>query len=573
MRSLPEPEPGTPDRRSAAHFLLWMAARNKWPLIGGVLLGVVWMVSQALMPAAIGKAIDVGVAAKDLDALLSWGLVLLGLGVLQATAGTVRHRMAVHVWLSGAYRTVQVTVRQANRLGAALPKRLSAGEMVSIGTADMEQIGSALDITARGTGAIVAIATVAVILLTTSVPLGLVVVLGVPVLVLIVSVLIRPLHRRQQAYRDQQGTLTTRAGDIVAGLRVLRGVGGEPVFSARYRTESQRLRAEGVRVARVESLLEAAQILLPGCFVVLVTWLGARFALRGEITAGQLVAFYGYAAFLVTPLRTLTEALNKYTRGFVAARRIIRLLGLTSELTDPAEPARLPEQPGDLVDVESGLVVRPGQLTALAASAPEDAIAVTDRLGRYVDADVTLRGVPLRALPLATVRERILVADNDARLFAGPLRAELDPHDSADDATILAALTAASATDIIEALPDGLGAMVAERGREFSGGQQQRLRLARALVADPEILLLVEPTSAVDAHTEARIADRLGAVRRGRTTLVCTTSPLLLNRADRVVFLEDGKVVGEGTHQELLANEPRYAATVNRTDEVSEVTA
>ncbi|GAB2924612.1 ABC transporter ATP-binding protein [Micromonospora polyrhachis] len=569
MRSLPEPEPGTPDCRSATHFLLWMAARNKWPLIVGVLLGVVWMVSQALMPAAIGKAIDVGVAAKDLDALLFWGLVLLGLGVLQATAGTVRHRMAVHVWLSGAYRTVQITVRQANRLGAALPKRLSAGEMVSIGTADMDQIGSALDITARGTGALVAIATVAVILLTTSVPLGLVVVLGVPVLVLIVSVLIRPLHRRQQAYRDQQGTLTTRAGDIVAGLRVLRGVGGEPVFSARYRTESQRLRAEGVRVARVESLLEAAQILLPGCFVVLVTWLGARFALRGEITAGQLVAFYGYAAFLVTPLRTLTEALNKYTRGYVAARRIIRLLGMTPEFTDPAEPARLPEQPGDLVDVESGLVVRPGRLTALAATAPEDAVAVADRLGRYVDADVTLRGVPLRDLALDTVRERILVADNDARLFAGPLRAELDPRDSADDATIEAALVAASATDIVEALPDGLAALVAERGREFSGGQQQRLRLARALVADPEILVLVEPTSAVDAHTEARIADRLSGARHGRTTLVCTTSPLLLGRADHVVFLEDGKVIAEGTHQELLADEPRYAATVNRTDEVT----
>ena len=547
-----------------------MAARNKGPLIGGVLLGIVWMVSQALMPAAIGKAIDVGVTDRDLDGLVTWGLVLLGLGLLQATAGTVRHRLAVHVWLAGAYRTVQITVRQANRLGAALPKRLSTGEMVSIGTSDMDQIGGALDITARGSGAVVAIAVVAVILLSTSMPLGLVVVLGVPVLVLIVSVLIRPLHRRQQAYRDQQGRLTTRAGDIVTGLRVLRGVGGEPVFSDRYRTESQRLRAEGVRVARVDSLLEAAQILLPGSFVALVTWLGARFALQGDITAGQLVAFYGYAAFLITPLRTLTEVLNKYTRGYVAARRVVRLLGLTPEFTDPAEPAQLPERPGELVDLESGLVVRPGRLTALASTTPEEAVAVADRLGRYVDADVTLHGVPLRDLTLDTVRERILVADNDARLFAGPLRAELDPRDSADDATIHAALTAASATDIVEALPDGLATMVAERGREFSGGQQQRLRLARALVVDPEILVLVEPTSAVDAHTEARIADRLGEARRGRTTLVCTTSPLLLGRADRVVFLEDGKVVAEGTHTELLATEPRYAATVTREESAEE---
>jgi ABC-type multidrug transport system fused ATPase/permease subunit len=156
------------------------------------------------------------------------------------------------------------------------------------------------------------------------------------------------------------------------------------------------------------------------------------------------------------------------------------------------------------------------------------------------------------------------VADNDAHLFTGALRAELDPHDRAGDAAVAAALTAASATDIVEALPAGLDSAVAERGREFSGGQQQRLRLARVLVADPEALLLVEPTSAVDAHTEARIADRLGAARAGRTTLVCTTSPLVLHRADHVIFVEDGKVVAEGSHTALLDGEPRYRATVSR---------
>jgi ABC-type multidrug transport system fused ATPase/permease subunit len=219
------------------------------------------------------------------------------------------------------------------------------------------------------------------------------------------------------------------------------------------------------------------------------------------------------------------------------------------------------------VDVRSGLVLRPGRLTALAATAPEDAAEIADRLGRYVDGDVTLHGVPLRHVALATVRERILVADNDAQLFSGALRAELDPHDRADRPAVEAALVAASATDIVEALPDGLDSPVAERGREFSGGQRQRLRLARALVADPETLILVEPTSAVDAHTEARIADRLAAARRGRTTLVCTTSPLVLGRAEHVVFVEDGKVVAEGRHDELLAAEPRYRDTVSREED------
>jgi len=563
MRFSPAGDPGVPDDRSATRYLIWLAGRHKTFLGAGILLGVVWMVAQALMPAAVGRAVD-GLSRRDEGALLTWGLVLLGLGVLQAAAGVLRHQFAVRNWLAAAYRTVQLTVATANRLGAALPRRVATGEVVSVGTSDIDQIGSAIDITARGTGAVVAIVTVAVILLDASVPLGLVVVLGVPVLMAVVGLLIRPLHRQQHAYRDAEGALTTRAGDIVSGLRVLRGVGGEPVLSARYRAESQALRAHGVRVARVQSLLEAAQVLLPGAFLVLVTWLGARFALAGRISPGELVAFYGYTAFLVSPLRQLTEAVDKLTRGHVAARRVVRLLRLTPDLVDPARPATVPDNPGELVDVESGVRVPPGRLTALAATAPEDAVAIVDRLGRYVDSDATLHGVPLRELPLATVRERILVADNDAHLFTGRLRTELDPHDRADDATLDAALRAASAVDIVEALPDGLDSPVAERGREFSGGQQQRLRLARALVADPEALLLVEPTSAVDAHTEARIAAGLATARAGRTTLVCTTSPLLLGHADHVIFVEDGKVVAEGTHAELFEQEPRYRAAVSR---------
>ena len=153
----------------------------------------------ALMPAAIGAAIDAGVTRRDTGALGAWAAVLLGLGLLQATAGILRHRCAVYNYLSASYRTIQVTVRQAGRLGATLPRRVAAGEVVSIGTNDVNHIGSTLDISARAMGSVVAIVTVAVILLTASLPLGLVVVLGVPVLATVVGVLIRPLHTRQQA--------------------------------------------------------------------------------------------------------------------------------------------------------------------------------------------------------------------------------------------------------------------------------------------------------------------------------------------------------------------------------------
>jgi len=375
---------------------------------------------------------------------------------------------------------------------------------------------------------------------------------------------LRPLHRRQSAQRALAGDMATYANDIVAGLRVLRGVGGEDVFVARYRERSQRVRAAGYRVATVDSLLDAAQILLPGIFVVLVTWLGARFAIEHVITPGQLVAFYGYAAFLVLPLSTGTEAADKFTRGLVAAGRVKAVLDIEPEHTDPSDPATLPEGPAELADGD--IRIPAGRLTVVVATGTPTAAQLADRLGRYAPAEVTVRGVRLDALPLAEVRRRILVSDTDSRLFAGRLRDQLDPTGTRAEREIAAALDAASATDILDGLPDGLDTEVEERGRSFSGGQRQRLVLARALLADPEALVLVEPTAAVDAHTEARIAARLADHRAGRTTVVFSESPLLADRADTVLFVRDGALAAAGRHTDLIATDAAYRAAVLRED-------
>ncbi|MEV4889307.1 ABC transporter ATP-binding protein [Nonomuraea sp. NPDC055795] len=559
MRSLPEADPGTPDIRTPFRYLLWNALRQKTALAIGIGFATLWWMGQALVPAVLGKGVD-AVTAKDTRALLIWSAVMLGLGLLQAFAGIMRHRFAVYNWLAAAYRTVQLTTRHATRLGATLPKRLSTGEVISVGNSDIAHIGSSMDILLRGTGSVVAIVTVTIYLISTSLPLGLLVLFGVPLMAVAVGPLLKPLHKRQKAHRDLQGELSTRSADIVSGLRVLRGIGGEQVFSGRYQEESQRVRHAGVRVAGIESLLEGAQILLPGVLIAVVTGIGASFALGGQITAGQLVAFYGYAVFLIGPMRTLTEAADKLTKGHVAARRVVRILSMEPEVDGGTGAS----EGGVLRDSYSGVTLQPGTMTALASPTPEQAIEVADRLGRYAHGDVTFGGVDLAELPIPEVRERILVADNAARLFSGRLRDELDVRGNASTDEVRHALRAACAEDIVDALPEGLDTVVAESGREFSGGQQQRLRLARALVADPEVLILVEPTSAVDAHSEARIAERLAKARAGKTTLICTTSPLVLDRTEHVVYLEDGRVHAEGPHRELLATSSAYSATVTR---------
>ncbi|WBQ06518.1 ABC transporter ATP-binding protein [Kribbella sp. CA-293567] len=573
MRKLPLADPGVPDHRSPARYLWWIARGQKATLAGGAAFGILWMGSQAFIPAVLGKAIDEGIAGRDTERLLLWASVLVGVGLLQAAAGIMRHRFAVVNWLSGAYRTVQVVTRKSAELGATLPKHLATGEVVSVGSGDLAYIGNLLDISARFAGAVVAFFIVATILLSSSPLLGLVVLIGVPVMLFCLGPMLRPLHTRQLAQREAVSQLNSLGSDIVSGLRVLRGIGGEDSFSRRYRRESQQVRKAGVQVARIQSVLDAAQVLLPGIFIVAVVGLGAHFALRGELSAGSLVAFYGYATFLVLPLRTATETADKLMRGLVAARRINRVLALTPEVVDPTRPVRLPSA-GDLVDPVSGIRARNGLLTAIVSAEPDRAAGLADRLGRYDDtSEVRYGGVTLASATRADVRTRILVSDTGSQLFTGTLRHELDPDRQRSDEELLSAIRTASAEDVLVALTDGLDSAVEEKGRSFSGGQRQRLVLVRALLADPSVLVLVEPTSAVDAHTEARIADRLREHRAGRSTVVLTSSPLLLDRVDEVIFVAAGHVVAVGKHHDLLENEARYHRTVTRQTEDEEVLA
>ena len=567
MRELPLAHPGTPDLRSPTSFLLWVARGQLGTLALGMVYGVAWMGALAVVPALVGRAIDLGVAEGDTAGLLRWSALILAAGLVSAVAGILRHRVAVVNWLTATYRVQQLLVRQAVRLGASLPRRVPTGEVAAVGSHDAERVGAVMDILARLSGAVVSFGVVAALMLRASTTLGLLVAIGVPLLSAAVGPLLRPLHRRRARHRELVGALTTVGADTVSGLRVLRGIGGEEVFSRRYAAASQEVREAGVAAARVQSTLDAAEVALTGVFVVAVTWLGARLALAGRISVGELIAFYGYAAFLLLPVRTVTEAADKATRALVAARRTVQVLALEPELASGSS-AQEPPAGSAVVDGPSGLMVEAGELTAVVAGVPEQASAIADRLGRFADGDgVRLGGVALRDLPLEVVRRRVLVSEHDPRLFTGRLADELDPTGSAPADRLLAAVHTASAEDVLEALPDGLASEVAERGRSFSGGQRQRLVLARALVADPEILVLVEPTSAVDAHTEARIADRLVAARQGRATVVCTTSPLLLDRADKVALVVDGRVVAQGTHRELLETEPRYRAVVTRGEE------
>ena len=565
-RELPLADPGTPDRRSPARYLWWLARQQKRTLTLAAFFGICWMLSQALLWAAVGAAIDHGIVGKNLAELWRWVAVVIVLGIIQALSGAMRHQLAVTNWMWASFRTVQLVGRHVASSGTALTDEIPAGDVVNTVAADAMRIGGAYDVLPRFIGALVSWVVVSFILLNTSVKLGLIVLIGVPVLASLTTPLMRPLHATQAAQREAAGRLAALGADTVAGLRILRGVGGEEVFLSNYRAQSDLVRRTGNRIATPQAGLESGQVLLPAILTGIITLLGARDVMNGSLQPGQLVAFFGYATFLTTPLRTAIEYTISTTRAYVGAGRVLRILNVTPLVGEPDSPRAWPATIETFEDRESGLVLARGQLVALVTETPAEAAQLADRLGRFVPdvSRIFVNGVSLSEFSLADTRTHVVVSEIEPRLFSGELRHELVPHGTVHDDEILRALEATSALDVLDALEGGLSTHVEERGRSFSGGQRQRLTLARAILSNAELLILVEPTSGVDTHTEGRIAARLASARGERTTLIATTSPLVLERMDLIYVVLEGRVVDRGTHQSLLASSNVYRQIVLR---------
>lgn len=550
----------------------------------GTTSGIVWMACLAALPVAVGRAIDAAIGAEASGVAGVWGdaAVVMVVVAVGAVAGAVRHTVAVTVW-SGSRLMAESTLsdRVLDRRGGV---DRPVGELLSLGIGDANKVGLVADILNRGGGAIAAIIVVAVWLLTTSWSLGLVILAGIPVAGAIVAPFMGSYDRRATAERAQLASATAAAADGVTGLRAAQGIGGSAALRRWFAERSEAMHRSALALVRMESLLFASVGLIPTLTLVPVLWLGGTQVLDGALSAGVLVAVLGLAQFMATPMFALGEMAQTVTAGRASARRIEDVLTVptavdeaarrpgSSTSTDHAAPDIGPALRLDRLITDAlrdvSLSVERGVVFGIACGRSREVDDIAALLARHrppVGGRVLVHGDDVAAVPLAELSSRLTVIDTERPwLLSASLLDNLRlVRPDATEAEARAALTAAAADELLRG-PDPLDRMVGERGLHLSGGQRQRVAVAQGLLSSAEVVVLVEPSSALDAATEALMMGRVSArvaPERHRALVVLSTSPAVLADCDQVAAVIDGRVLAVGRHGELLADR-RYRAVL-----------
>lgn len=564
---------GQPVPPTAPGLVRWVLGRQRGRIVAGALAGIGWMGAGALLPVTIGAALDDAMGTTSNRALAGWSAAIATVVALQAVFAVIRHHCAL--WLTNHSQWSVEQLLTARVLDPRGGVAVDAGAAVSTATSDAEAIGDIANLMCRGVGAIVTFTVVAVVMLATSPWLGLLTLVGMPLSLLVLAPLWRPARERAGQLQQELAAASSTAADTVNGLRVVKGLGGERVVKGWFAGDTSRVRTAAVRAARVSNAWPAGSTVVPGLLLAAIIWVAGRLVIDGQLSPGELVAFSGLAVWVRTPLNTVAEVGEIWAAGLASARRITTVLNASHGVTDDSDRPASPASGLAFESVRSPAIddltvtIAEGEHVGLVCVDHRAATSIVELLGRERDPDhgsVALGGVDLRRLALAETRRRIAVEPHHTWLFAGTLHENLVlavPDASRAKAT--GALATAAGDDLADH-PDQLDRWIGERGHGLSGGQRQRVALARRLMGDPDVVVLHEPTSALDIVTERTVADRLRRERQGRTTILLTTSPALLAICDRVVVIDDGAVVTSGPHAQLLAADDRYRRLVGTAD-------
>ncbi|HVM52479.1 MAG TPA: ABC transporter ATP-binding protein [Acidimicrobiales bacterium] len=544
----------------------------------GVLISLLWSAAKVSVPKVVQVAIDRGIEADDGDALLRWTLVIGALGLVSAVGQGFRRYFAFREarWCEASLR--DRIYAHIQRLHFAFHDTAATGQLMSRANTDLQQVQSFVVMIPMTVGNFIQVVAATVILLLINPLLTVLALGGLPFVNMLGKRFSEALHPEVMAIQEESAQLAGVVEESVAGVRVVKGFGAEPIQAERLRVEADDVYGASIRAAGVRARFLPATELIPNFGLVLVLGYGGHQVLAGALTIGELVAFNVYVVMLIWPLRMLGQIIAQWQRSVAAAERVAALLDTEPEIVDAADAVPLPPGPGEvrfeqvtfgyseaqLHPVLDGLDlhIEAGTSVAVVGATGSGKTTIARLIPRFYDIAggcITIDGIDVRDVRIRDLRRAVGMVFEDTFLFSGSVTDNIafaDPD--ADRAAVERAARLSGAHDFILRLPEGYDTEIGERGFSLSGGQRQRIAIARAILADPRVLILDDATSSVDPTKEHEIRDALNEVMEGRTTIVIAHRPATIALADRVVLIDEGRVVATGTHDGLLATNERY---------------
>jgi len=556
---------------------MYGAIRPQRPwVISGVAAGFMWTAAKVAVPLLAAAAINQGMVKGDSGATVTFVLLMLAVGVVQAICTGLRRYSAFRIALRAETNLRQRLFAHLQRLHFAFHDEAQTGQLMARANTDIQQIATVVILLPLTAASTLTMIVVIGILFYYSTGLALMVLALMPLLQLAATRFSHKIQPVNLALQEELGDLSGVVEETISGIRVVKGFGSEKVQAQALEHEADSVLTKALEAAKLRANFLPLVDLIPTLALVAILWYGGHQVVDGQLEVGDLVAFNAFVLMLIWPLRMLGMLLAQASRASAGGGRIHEILATDSAIADRPGAVGMPDGGGEIrfdgVGFAYGsgppvldgldLTLGAGEAVALVGATGCGKTTAARLLPRFYDVTagrILIDGVDLRDVKVSELRRGIGIVFDDTFLFSDTIRENIafaEPEAALEDVRRAARLAGADA--FIEALPDGYDTLIGEHGYSLSGGQRQRIAIARAVLADPKVLILDDATSAVDPTKEHEIRAALREVMGGRTTLIIAHRPATIALADRVVLMGDGRVVAEGTHQELLATSERY---------------